>query len=49
MAEEELYNQRLEKISLLKNKQINPYPTKFVSTSSAETILKENANRYCFL
>lgn len=41
MAEEELVIQRLEKLQRLKDCNINPYPTKFLATSTAEKILNE--------
>jgi len=41
MAEEDIFTQRLEKIRNLKEKGINPYPTKFDITITAEKILKE--------
>lgn len=41
MAEEEIYTQRLEKISRLKKEGINPYPNKFVSTVTAQKVLNE--------
>ncbi len=41
MAEDELVIQRLEKLQRLKNCNINPYPTKFLSTTTAEKIHKE--------
>ncbi|MDO8735302.1 MAG: lysine--tRNA ligase [Elusimicrobiota bacterium] len=41
MSEQEIFDQRLEKISQIKSKGINPYPTKFLATSTAEKILNE--------
>lgn len=41
MAEQEIFDQRLEKISQIKSKGINPYPTKFLASSTAEKILNE--------
>ncbi|MFH1540442.1 MAG: lysine--tRNA ligase [Elusimicrobiota bacterium] len=41
MSEQEIFDQRLEKISQLKSKGIQPYPTKFISTTNSEKILKE--------
>ncbi len=32
MSEQEIFDQRLEKISQIKSKGINPYPTKFLAT-----------------
>ncbi|MDD5687688.1 MAG: lysine--tRNA ligase [Elusimicrobia bacterium] len=41
MAEEEIFTQRLEKIEQLKTYGINPYPNKFVATTTAAKILSE--------
>ena len=41
MSEQEIFDQRLEKISQIKSKGINPYPAKFVPTTTAEKILNE--------
>ena len=41
MAEQKLINQRLEKLQKLRDCNVNPYPNKFLSTTTAEKILKE--------
>ncbi|MEW6557862.1 MAG: lysine--tRNA ligase [Elusimicrobiota bacterium] len=41
MAEDELLIQRLEKLKRLKNCNIDPYPTKFLTTTTAKKILNE--------
>ncbi|MBN1385311.1 MAG: lysine--tRNA ligase [Elusimicrobia bacterium] len=41
MAEEEIYAQRLEKISRLKKEGINPYPNKFAYTVTAQKVLND--------
>lgn len=41
MAEQEFIVQRLEKLQKLKDCNINPYPTKFTCTTTAEKILNE--------
>jgi lysyl-tRNA synthetase, class II len=42
MAEEEIFEQRLQKIIQLRNQGINVYPSKFTATTTARDILDKN-------